>query len=135
MPVDRATTSCSSTFPSGYNGTTIAPGYGRRKDGRGSDSLQLCHSRRCPVDQDRISGLKQRLDSGLPHLATKAGMQEVKSDAHTWIVGMGITLLIALGGMQFSFFSLLKSTVVEQMALAKIYPTAPTAPLVPLTKP
>jgi hypothetical protein len=59
----------------------------------------------------KLDLLSQRFDSELPHLATKAELQELKSDVRTWIVGTAITLLVALGGMQYSFFSILKASM------------------------
>ncbi|MES2325608.1 MAG: hypothetical protein V4633_25440 [Pseudomonadota bacterium] len=59
-----------------------------------------------------VAGIKAQL----PHPATIALVQEIKSDARTWIVGMGITLLVAFAGIQIQFFNIVKSTIAEQMA-------------------
>jgi hypothetical protein len=67
-----------------------------------------------------VATLRQRFDSELPHLATKAEIQEARSETRTWIASTGITLLFALGGMQFSFFSMLKETVTEQIAMSRL---------------
>lgn len=68
--------------------------------------------------EGEVLALKQRLDSELPNLASKADLQEVKNETRAWIVGMGITLLVALGGLQFSFYTMLRTSLTAQSAAA-----------------
>jgi len=83
-----------------------------------------------PILSD-IAGLKAKFDAEIPHLATKALVQEIKSDARTWIVGMGITLLVAFAGIQIQFFNIVKSTIAEQMAELRAATQAAKPPSAP----
>lgn len=66
----------------------------------------------------RVVALEQRFDSELPHLATKAELNELRSEMRAWMVGTAITLFIALATLQFSFYQLLKSSINEQVQAA-----------------
>lgn len=66
----------------------------------------------------RVVALEERLDSELPHLATKAELSELRSEMRAWMVGTAITLFIALATLQFSFYQLLKSSINEQVHAA-----------------
>jgi hypothetical protein len=111
-----------------------------------------------------LAAVRQKLDSVLPHLATKedvqtaraetralaefeaviprfatkADLHELRSDTRTWIVATAITLMVALGGMQFSFYSMLKDSLAQQIAATKrleneILPAKPAMAPVPDT--
>ena len=68
--------------------------------------------------REDLRALEQRFDSELPHLATKAELQELRSEMRAWMVGTAISLCIALATLQFSFYQLQKSSINEQVQLA-----------------
>jgi len=68
--------------------------------------------------REDLRALEQRFDSELPHLATRAELQELRSEMRAWMVGTAITLFIALATLQFSFYQLLKASINEQVQIA-----------------
>lgn len=68
--------------------------------------------------REDVRALEQRFDSELPHLATKAELQELRSEMRAWMVGTAITLFVALATLQFSVYQLQKSSINEQIQVA-----------------
>jgi hypothetical protein len=66
----------------------------------------------------RVATLEQKFDSELPHLATKAELQALRSEMRAWMVGTAFSLFIATATLQFSFYQLLKTSMAEQVQLA-----------------
>jgi hypothetical protein len=68
--------------------------------------------------REDLRALEQRFDSELPHLATKAELQALRSEMRAWMVGTAFSLFIATATLQFSFYQLLKTSMAEQVQLA-----------------
>jgi hypothetical protein len=66
----------------------------------------------------RVATLEQKFDSELPHLATKAALQALRSEMRAWMAGTALSLLVATATLQFSFYQLLKTSMAEQVQLA-----------------
>lgn len=63
----------------------------------------------------QVAAINARLDAQLPHFATKAELQEVRSELRAWIVASFFSMLGILGSIQYYQFTTLKSTLDQRL--------------------
>jgi hypothetical protein len=62
-----------------------------------------------------IVAINARLDAQLPQFATKAELQEVRSELRAWIVASFLSMLTILGSIQYYQYSVLKSYLDQRL--------------------
>ena len=100
------------------------------KDCARRDELKAAEQEIATLRQDLLT-LRQRIDSELPYLAAKEDLQKIYSQTRNWSVATAITLFVALGSVQYTMFSTMKSMFTETLAVlqasAQRPPAAPPA--------
>ena len=86
------------------------------KDYAQRDELKAAEQEIAVVRQDLLA-LRQRIDSEAPYLAAKEDLQKMMNQTRNWSVATAITLFVALGTVQYTMFSTMKSMFTETLAV------------------